>query len=210
MLLPLVIKHDEDVHKDLTDTELLDHSDCQCPVSIAFISSFIDFFNYQPVAICSIRHKNETSPDLHLYMGQAKAGNADKVDIIQRLEKRLKGPSSQFKHIDFSVEEKQKLIVEGQKLKRILQLVSNKIHERFPTILSAFRFFDNDHLLSLTLNEFAQGIEYLRIKISFDLVKDIFGYLDYGNTSHISYKEFSLLSEEDLAKADITEFCMAS
>lgn len=88
------------------DTELLDRTDCKCPVSIAFISSFIDFFNYQPVAICSIRHKNDTSPDLHLYMGQAKAGNADKADIMQGLEKRLKGANNQSKDIDFSIEEK--------------------------------------------------------------------------------------------------------
>lgn len=60
----------------------------------------------------------------------------------------------------------------------MLSLISGKIYERFKTILDAFRYFDSDHELSLTLNEFAQGMEHLRIKISFDDVKKIFNYLD--------------------------------
>ena len=89
-------------------------------------------------------------------------------------------------------------------------MISHKIHERFTTIVTAFRFFDTDHLLSLTYNEFAQGIEYLRIKISFDYVRDIFGFLDIVEDKHISLKEFSLLEEANLDKIDITEFCYAS
>ena len=57
---------------------------------------------------------------------------------------------------------------------KILALISLKINERFKNILSAFRYFDSDHQLTLTLNEFAQGIEHLRIKISFDHVKLLF------------------------------------
>ena len=63
-------------------------------------------------------------------------------------------------------------------MRKILNLVSCKIQERFQTLLAAFRFFDNDHMLSLTLNEFAQGIEHLRIKIPFSQIKEIFQYLD--------------------------------
>ena len=44
---------------------------------------------------------------------------------------------------------------EGIKFKRILSLVSFKIYERFKDMLAAFRYFDTDHQLSLTLNEFA-------------------------------------------------------
>ena len=60
----------------------------------------------------------------------------------------------------------------------MLALISFKIQERFKNLLAAFRYFDNDHQLSLSLNEFAQGIEHLRIKVSFEQVKEIFNYLD--------------------------------
>lgn len=84
----------------------------------------------------------------------------------------------------------------------MLALISFKIHERFKNLLSAFRYFDNDHQLSLTLNEFAQGIEHLRIKISFDQVKQIFNFLDKDMDGQISFEEFKQLSEENWRKFD--------
>ena len=81
-------------------------------------------------------------------------------------------------------------------------LISHKIHERFPNLLSAFRYFDGDHELSLSLNEFAQGIEHLRIKVSFEDVKAIFNYLDADQDNQISYAEFKLLSEDNWRKMD--------
>ena len=47
------------------------------------------------------------------------------------------------------------IIHEGKRFKRILALVSQKIYERFKDLLSAFRYFDTDHTMSLSLNEFA-------------------------------------------------------
>lgn len=102
------------------------------------------------------------------------------------------------------------MIKDGQKLKKILSLVSNKIRERFPTVLAAFRFFDTDHCLHITLNDFVQGIEYLRIKISFDMIKDAFNFLDVDNKSSINYTQFSQLSYENLSKYDIIDLSIAS
>jgi len=45
--------------------------------------------------------------------------------------------------------------VEKRHFRKILALISIKIYERFKDIKTAFRYFDNDHQLSLTLNEFA-------------------------------------------------------
>lgn len=78
-----------------------------------------------------------------------------------------------------------------------------KINERFKNLLTAFRYFDGDHQLSLTLNEFAQGIEHLRIKLSFDYVKKVFRYLDTDGDGEISYNEFKLLDEENWRKMDV-------
>lgn len=56
--------------------------------------------------------------------------------------------------------------------------------------------------MSLSLNEFAQGIEHLRIKVSFEDIKAIFNYLDADMDGSISYTEFRLLSEENWRKLD--------
>ena len=55
----------------------------------------------------------------------------------------------------------------------------------------------------MSLNEFAQGIDYLRIKISFDYIKEVFNFLDQGHDGLISYNEFKLLNEENLRKMNI-------
>ena len=57
MLVPLIIKHDEERRPGLTKTQMEDLlttsqiGECECLVSIDYLSSFIDFFNYQPVLI---------------------------------------------------------------------------------------------------------------------------------------------------------------
>jgi len=55
------------------------------------------------------------------------------------------------------------------------------------------------------LNEFAQGIEHLRIKISFDYIKKIFNYLDADKDGLIKFDEFRLLDEENFNKIDPLE-----
>ena len=39
-------------------------------VSIAKMSQFIDFYNYAPLMMSKIKHKNDSSEDLKLYMGK--------------------------------------------------------------------------------------------------------------------------------------------
>ena len=73
-----------------------------------------------------------------------------------------------------------------------MSIISGKINERFKNILDAFRYFDTDHELSLTLNEFSQGMEHLRIKISFDDIKKIFNYLDNDMDGKINITEGEL------------------
>ena len=77
--------------------------------------------------------------------------------------------------------------IKVKQFKKVLALISFKIYERFKTLLDAFRYFDSDHMLSLTLNEFAQGIEHLRIKVSFDSLKQIFNFLDSDTDGQISF-----------------------
>jgi Ca2+-binding EF-hand superfamily protein len=53
-----------------------------------------------------------------------------------------------------------------------------------------------DHTQSISLNEFAQAIEHMRLKFSFDDVKKLFRYLDKSGNGDIGYDEFTMLLEE--------------
>jgi hypothetical protein len=94
-------------------------------VSIAKLSSFIDFFNYFPFMIQDIKHKNDTSEDMYLYMG----ATATKKISLEHLND----------------EEMNQLKFDTQQLKKLLALISFKINERFKNLKNAFRYFDNDH-----------------------------------------------------------------
>lgn len=65
-----------------------------------------------------------------------------------------------------------------KRLKELLALVSDKLKERFENVRESFRILDTDHSNKLSLNEFAQSIETLRLKVSFDDIKLLFDYLD--------------------------------
>jgi hypothetical protein len=60
------------------------------------------------------------------------------------LDRKLKDPKYELLR-DMTAEEKQEALLDMFKMKKVLNLISIKIQERFPNILSAFRFFDNDH-----------------------------------------------------------------
>ena len=106
------------------------------------------------------------------------------------------GQPSKDTQIDFeklSNQEKDDVEKERKKFQKIIDLISVKINERFKNLLSCFRAFDTDHQLSLTLNEFAQGIEHLRIKLSFEQVKRVFKFMDKHGHGHIGFEQFKML-----------------
>lgn len=78
----------------------------------------------------------------------------------------------------------------------MLSLVSLKIYERFRTLQAAFRYLDTDHTQSISLNEFAQAVDHLRLKMSFDDICKLYRYMDREGKGEIGYDEFTLLTEE--------------
>ena len=56
-------------------------------VSIAKISSFIDFFNYAPIIFSKFKHKNATSEDLQVYMGKQQIEQINPQDMEEMEEK---------------------------------------------------------------------------------------------------------------------------
>ena len=75
--------------------------------------------------IQDIKHKNDTSEDMYLYMG----ATAPKKISLEHLND----------------EEMNQLRFDTQQLKKLLALISFKINERFKNLKNAFRYFDNDH-----------------------------------------------------------------
>ena len=86
---------------------------------------------------------------------------------------------------------------------KLLSLISGKIHERFRNLREAFRYIDTDHSQSISINEFAQAIDYFKMKISFQDMKLIYRFMDSEGRGEIGFHEFTLLSEERWKALDV-------
>lgn len=76
MLLPIIQAQEEDFEAGGVKISGNSFSDF---VSIAKLGNFIDFFNYFPFMMSCIKHKNDSSGDLYLYMGKPKLDHKPKV-----------------------------------------------------------------------------------------------------------------------------------
>ena len=66
----------------------------------------------------------------------------------------------------------------------------------------AFRYIDTDHSQSISINEFAQAIEYFRLKLSFQDIQKLYRFLDSELKGELGYDEFTMLSEENWMNLD--------
>ena len=134
-------------------------------------------FNFYPVSVSKLKYKND-SDGLTYVMSSGTHGTKNaQGEYITQPKKEAK--SDEEKH-----------------LLKLLMMVSDKIRERFVNFQQCFRFLDVDHSQSISINEFAQAIEHMRLKMSFDDIKKLFNYLDKTGEGEIGYDEFTLLLEE--------------
>ena len=91
---------------------------------------------------------------------------------------------------------------EEQRLIKLLALVSAKIHERFRNLREAFRYIDTDHSQSISINEFAQAVDFFRMKLSFEDISKIYRFMDTDGDGEIGFDEFTFLSEERWKSVD--------
>ena len=71
-----------------------------------------------------------------------------------------------------------KIFQEESRILKLLSLISAKITERFKNLRECFRYIDTDHSSNISLNEFAQAIDFFRLKISFEDITKLFRFLD--------------------------------
>lgn len=85
---------------------------------------------------------------------------------------------------------------------RNLELIWLRIEDRFSNFSAAFRFFDLNFNNRVSFNEFSQGIENLKVKITHKELSDCFRYLDKEGNNYITYDNFCALSVERRSKPD--------
>lgn len=79
----------------------------------------------------------------------------------------------------------------------LIELVWNKISERFRSIALAFKYFDTNQSQTLSFNELKIGLEKLGLSMTDKDVIQIFAYMDTDNNGLVSYNEFCELCEEN-------------
>ena len=179
MLAPIVTEH-----YDTVKNEIIEEGDPRCSEQTKYVlvnklTQFIDMFNFYPIKVGSLRNKNDSN-ELTFVMNSGVHGT--KNERGERLPTNKTSPK-------VTDEEKKYLL-------RLLAIVSDKIRERFVNLQTCFRFLDTDKSQELTLNEFAQAIDHMRLKISFNDIKKLFNYIDKNGNGKITYEEFTLLLEE--------------
>ena len=162
-------------------------------IQIQLLTKFIDLFNFYPVQVGKLRQKNDSN-EVTFVMTSGVHGSINERG--ETLQPKQEAKTDEEKH-----------------LIKLLALVSDKIKERFVNIQQCFRFLDTDHSQSISINEFAQAIEHMRLKLSFEDIKKLFTYMDKSGNGDIGYDEFTLLLEErwrgidpiDLKKANMKD-----
>lgn len=148
-------------------------------VRIQKLTQFIDLFNFYPMKVFKLRNKNDSN-ELTYVMNSGTHGTKNEAgEIIAKGFVKEEQKSDDEKH-----------------LLKLLELVSNKINERFLNLQHCFRYLDVDHSQSISINEFAQAIEHMRLKLSFEDIKKLFNYIDKKGQGEIGYEEFTFLLEE--------------
>jgi len=120
-------------------------------VDLNAFCNLVDLYTYMPQKLSKIS-KGSLSPDMFRIM----SSNAkDKATAI----KDTSGPDE-------------------SRLNRNLELIWMRIDERFSNFSAAFRFFDMNFNNRVSFNEFSQGIETLKVKITLKEQLECFNYLD--------------------------------
>ena len=149
-------------------------------VSIQNLGKFIDSFNFSAVKVGQLIQKNDSYEMTHVMTMNTRKSLADN-------------------HVGSVWQDKPE---DEQKLLKLLSLVSFKIHERFRNMREAFRQIDSDHSQSISLNEFAQAIDFFRLKIDFKDIQVLFRFMDSDGDGEVGFDEFTLLNEEKWRNMD--------
>jgi Ca2+-binding EF-hand superfamily protein len=87
-------------------------------------------------------------------------------------------------------------------LDSLLDLLYQKVSERFIQMSAAFKFFDQDNSLSINFIEFYSALDRIRMKVTEGQARKMFDYLDKNRSGDLTYNEFCEICEERRRKID--------
>ncbi len=179
MLVPAISEHYDEVNNvKIQDTDPR-ASDLNKFVMIQLLTQFIDLFNYYPVKVNKLRSKNDSNELTYVMTSGMHGTKNERGEFVIHSSENSNLKSAEEAH-----------------MLKLLSLVSDKIRERFINLQTCFRFLDTNHSQSISINEFAQAIDHMRLKISFEDIKKLFNYIDKHGKGELGYEEFTLLLEE--------------
>lgn len=189
MLLPVISEHFDEINNckiDETDPKANEQNKF---VKIQLLTQFIDLFNYYPVKVNKLRSKNDSNEMTYVMSSGVHGTKNERGEFV----------------LNNNIDSEKKTDEETHVLK-LLSLVSDRIRERFVNLRACFRFLDTNHSQSISINEFAQAIDHMRLKLSFEDIKTLFDYLDKKGQGEIGYDEFTYLLEERWRGIDPVKF----
>lgn len=189
MLLPVISEHYDEEKNCKIEPGDLKATDQNKVVKIQLLTQFIDLFNYYPVKVNKLRQKNDSNEMTYVMSSGIHGTKNDRGEFVVYQNPEMKTRN-----------------VEEAHMLKLLSLVSDKIRERFINLKTCFRFLDTNHSQSISINEFAQAIDHMRLKLSFEDIKKLFDYLDKKGQGEIGYDEFTLLLEERWRGIDPVKF----
>ncbi|CDW89087.1 ef hand family protein [Stylonychia lemnae] len=137
-------------------------------------ANLVEGYNLYPVRVQ--KQKNEPS-DINLI--------AMKNDPIER---------------KFSSSQKETILKEElyeKKMKLQLEFIWLKVSNKYPSLSSAFRYFDRNGDSQINFIEFSQALDSLGIQLSIDDQKEVYKYLDQDGDQTISFNEFCRITHTD-------------
>ena len=189
MLLPVISEHYDEANNCRLDPSDPKATENTKVVKIQLLTQFIDLFNYYPVKVNKLRQKNDSNEMTYVMSSGIHGTKNDRGEFIVYKNPEMKTRNAEEAH-----------------MLKLLSLVSDKIRERVINLKACFRFLDTNHSQSISINEFSQAIDHMRLKLSFEDIKKLFDYLDKKGQGEIGYDEFTLLLEERWRGIDPIKF----
>jgi len=88
-------------------------------------------------------------------------------------------------------------------LDQMLEFIWTKIEEKFSSFSIAFRYFDQENNTTVNKQEFRDGLQRLKVRLSNEDFNSAFSYLDKHRIGYFTYNQFCTLSEEKRRYGDV-------
>ena len=129
--------------------------------------TLIDFYQYYPVYVQKDRNQ---SKEMYYVLSSNTDGGYNWSQGLKKKDLETLDKSKDFIYL--------------------LEYINDKIKEKHPKMAQAYRFFDVDHKSAISKEEFAVGLQKLKIVMEQSEIDKVFDYLDRNKNGKLTYNEF--------------------